>query len=300
MLLVFGRESKQTYCMSNAEIDQYFEYHNQNMKLLQIGFTRIKKEINNTYRLKDGSNYVFELSVNDPRRKEAQDTINSYNRILSGIQISWAEESIKRLWYEKSVFADDQSNFLIDNRVLEQRWHLTLKLSYCIAYNLVPQGDETCQSVNINRDSRHLGSIVTTKYRSLKQIVNEILVPGFHIRNKVQHGEWIAAFLPPDSKVYSQDLSDKISAEDVVRISSRYLITTSLYNLIVEIVRFRSRNFALDPSQTPFEYFFDQRKRKIEFERKKVLDSSLDKYVNHLIKSEKKADMYRASLLSDE
>lgn len=84
-----------------------------------------------------------------------------------------------------------------------------------------------------------------------------------------------------------------------MRINSRYIVTTSLYNLIVEIARFKSGNFALDSTQTPFEYFFDQRKRKIEFEKKKVLTSGLEGYVLELIEAKKRGESYRTAPSSE-
>lgn len=68
ILLVFGQDSVQNYRMSNADVNKYFEYHNQNMNLLRIGFDRIKQEIIAVYKSKSGEDYLFELPVNDPRR----------------------------------------------------------------------------------------------------------------------------------------------------------------------------------------------------------------------------------------
>src|SRR5690606_7120476 len=126
--------------------------------------------------------------------------------------------------------------------------------------------DETCDTVRIERERRNLGDELVDYYLELRDIIADNLVPNFLIRNKVQHGEWEYAFKPRYSAEFSQDITDKINKENIVTTTSRYILVNAIYQMIVDLGRFRSNSFALDSMLTPFEYFYKDYIKKINFE----------------------------------
>lgn len=280
--------------MTEQEIEQYFIYHNENMKLLKIGFDNIRDQIKTLYKSKNkNGEYLFLLNDTDPDKIKVRKIEKALSRILSGIQVSWAEESIKRLLYEKALFTDIQRKYLIERPALDQRWYSTLKIVFSIAYDLVPTSDEICNTVNINRERRNLGDELVDHYLELNGIIQDYLSPNFSIRNKVQHGEWEYAFKPKYSAEYSQDITDKINNENIVTTTSRYTLVNAMYQMIVELGRFKSDRFALDSMVTPFEYFYNNYIRKINFESNKIKNPDIEKFITELIEKEKRGQQYR-------
>ena len=93
--------------MTQQEIYQYFQYHNSNMKLLKIGFEEIRDQLKILYLSKNKSDdFIFSLADSATDKIQSIEKAKSLSRILSGIQVSWAEESIKRLFYEKDLLSD--------------------------------------------------------------------------------------------------------------------------------------------------------------------------------------------------
>ncbi|MHA8056466.1 hypothetical protein VR611_11000 [Aquirufa nivalisilvae] len=280
--------------MTEQEIEQYFIYHNENIKLLNIGFDNIRDQIKTLYKSqnKDG-NYIYSLSDIDQEKIKIRKIEKALSRVLSGIQVSWAEESIKRLLYEKALFTDRQREYLLERPALDQRWYSTLKIIFSIAYDLVPPSDETCDSVTIERERRNLGGELVDHYLELRDIITYNLVPNFSIRNKVQHGEWEYAFKPKYSAEFSQDITDKINKENIVTTTSRYTLVNAIYQMIVNLGRFKSNSFALDSMLTPFEYFYNDYIKKINFEVVKINTSNLDDFINDMVDKEIRGHQYR-------
>ena len=219
----------------------------------------------------------------------------SYYRILTGIQVSWAEESIKRLFYEKNLLTNVQRDYLLERPALDQRWYKTLKIIFCIAYDLVPAGDETCETVNIQQQRNNLGQELVDRYFNLKNIIRHQLVPNFTLRNKVQHGEWEFAFSSDYSKEFRQDLTDKVNNENIVTTTSRYTIVNALYQMIVELGTFKSDNFAIDSMITPFEHFYEGYIRKIQFEINRIVNPDLETFILDIVQKEIRGVQHRAS-----
>src|SRR6266496_6302707 len=220
--------------MAAAEIEQYFQYHNSNIKLLKMGFDHIRNQIKLLYHSKDKiGGYIYLLPDNDSTKIETRKIEKPFSRILSGIQVSWAEESIKRLFYEKNLLTDTQRTYLIEQPALDQKWYATLKAVFCIAYDLVPVADERCRSVNIDRERWNLGNELVNQYLELRNLITTHLVPNFSIRNKVQHGEWEYAFKPKHSAEFSQDITDKLNNENIVSTTSRYTLVNTFYQMLV-------------------------------------------------------------------
>ena len=280
--------------MTEQEIEQYFIYHNENIKLLKIGFDNVRDQIKTLYKIKDkNGEYVFSLVESNPDRIKNRKIEKALSRMLSGIQVSWAEESIKRLLYEKNLFTDRQREYLLERPALDQRWYATLKIVFSIAYELVPGSDETCDTVRIERERRNLGDELVDQYLELRDIITDNLVPNFSIRNKVQHGEWEYAFKPKISAEFSQEITDKINKENIVTTTSRYTLVNGIYQMIVDLGRFKSNRFALNSMMTPFEYFYSSCMKKINFEVVKIYNPELDFFITELVEKEKRGQQYR-------
>jgi hypothetical protein len=280
--------------MTEQEIEQYFQYHNANIRLLKIGFNHIRSQIKILYHSKNkNGDYIYLLNDSDPIKVEKRKIEKSLSRILSGIQVSWAEESVKRLLYEKNLFTESQRTYLLRQSALDQRWYATLRIVFSIAYDLVPSGDETCDTVRVEGERRNLGDDLVGHYLELKDIITHNLVPNFSIRNKVQHGEWQFAFKPRNSAEFSQEITDKLNKENIVATTSRFALVKAIYQMIVDLGRFRSNSFALDSMSTPFEYFYSNYLKKITYEVTKINNPTLDDYINEIIEREKRGENYK-------
>lgn len=281
--------------MTQQEIEQYFKYHNENIKSLKIGFDYIRSQIKVLYHYKNSnSDYIYTLNDNDPDKIKLKRIEKSLSRILSGVQVSWAEECIKRLLYEKDLFTDNQRTYLIQQPALDQKWYATLRIVFCIAYELVPITDETCNTVRIDRERQNLGDELVDHYFELRDIITNHIVPNFSIRNKVQHGEWEYAFKPKFSEEFSQDLTDKINNENIVTTTSRFTLVNAIYQMIVDLGRFKSNSFALDSMLTPFEYFYAGYIKKIIFEVSKIQIPNLQLFINEIIEKEQRGLQFKA------
>lgn len=280
--------------MTPIELNQYFNYHNSNIRLLKIGFEHIRNQIKDLYHKQDNNgNYIFNLSDSDIKKIEIKKIEKSLSRILSGIQVSWAEESVKRLLYETNLFTDTQRNHIITKGALDQKWYESLKIVFCIAYDLVPIGDEICASVSINTERGNLGNELVNQYFELRDLITNHFVPNFFIRNKVQHGEWEYAFKPKHSAEYSQEITDSLNSENIVTTTSRFTLVNAFYQMVVDLGRFKSNSFALDSMQTPFEFFYAGYMRKIRFEISKINSTDLESFISEIIDKEKRGKLYR-------
>jgi hypothetical protein len=282
--------------MTPTEIAQYFQLHNANMKLLEIGYDEIRNQIKSLYRSKNKSGtLIYSLPDNREEKIVAAKKEKCFSRILSGIQVSLAEESIKRLFYEGKLFSSDQRNYLIERDALDKKWYNALHITFCIAYDLVPPSDPFCIGVNINSQRWNLGDELVDRYFELKKIITDYLVPNFSIRNKVQHGEWEYAFKPRYSKEYSTTITANLNHENIITTTSRFTLVNAFYQLLVELGRFRSNSFAIDSIQTPFEYFYDDYLKKIRHEIEKIKSPKLEIFITELVAKEMRASSYQKS-----
>lgn len=69
--------------MTEQEIEQYFIYHNENIKLLKIGFDNIRDQIKTLYKSqnKDG-NYIYSLSDTDQEKIKIRKIEKALSRVL--------------------------------------------------------------------------------------------------------------------------------------------------------------------------------------------------------------------------
>lgn len=279
--------------MNTTEIDDYFHFHNSNMRLLKIGFEEVRNQIKILHLKRNKINcFIYNLEDSDSEKNEIKNKEISLSRILSGIQVSWAEESIKRLFYEKNLLSDVQREHLLE-QPLEQKWFKTLKIIFCIAYDLVPIGDEICSIVEIERQRNNLGLELVSHYLELRKIISEYLVPNFAIRNKVQHGEWAYAFRPRYSKEFSQELTDMLNDENLVTTTSRFTLVNTFYQMIIDMGRFKSDSFAINSLVTPFEYFYKKNIVKINFEKNKIKNPNIEGYILSRIHKAERGIQYK-------
>ncbi len=278
--------------MNRTDVKEYYEYHNENIDLLNLAFKNIRFQIKELYKQKHSTEYIYSLPNTHPNKKELLKLEKALSRILAGIQVSWAEESLKRLLYEDKAFSNNQRNYLLNLGALDQRWYKTLKIAFSIAFDLVPINDELCETVNIKRERRNLGDELVDSYLSLKRIITQQLTPNFTLRNKVQHGEWLRAF-KDNSTIYSTDLTNKVNKENIITTTSRFTIVNALYQMMVDLVRFKSDRFALNSIETPFEYFNKKYFYKINHEVKKLENASLDKFIEETLQRMLRGEKYR-------
>ena len=263
------------------------------MKLLKIGFDEIRNQLKQIYKTRNSELFIYSLPSSSPDKIALRKIEKSLSRILSGIQVSWAEESIKRLFYESNVFSDGQREYLLEQPALDQRWYKTLKIVFCIAYDLVSSSDENCVLIRIENERRNLGNELVDHYLELKSIITNHLVPNFSIRNKVQHGEWEYAFRPSHSKEFSQELTNKINHENIITTTSRFTLVNAFYQMIVDLARFKSNSFAIDSMLTPFEYFYDSYIKKIKYETLKIASPDLEDFIYQIVQKEIRGIEYR-------
>lgn len=277
--------------MTPQEKAKFHKLHHLNRKSLENAIELIKEDIRNAYRKEKNSNYIIHLPFTSPIRMKLLDDIRSYNRLLLGLMVSWSDESIRRLYFEPNMFTDTQIDYLY-GMPLQDKWKMALKISFCKAYSLVPVDDENCRTISSSHMRRVINPDLYSKYKELSLMIGNFLIPAFNIRNKVQHGEWIAAFNSPDSKMYDLELTKNIFKENIVTISSRIVIFNSIYQMITDLARFTSNNFKPDPTTTPFEYFYNIYIKKIEQEIKTIKTPKLNLYYNTLISKKEKGKIY--------
>lgn len=282
--------------MTPQEVYQYFEYHKENIRSVETGFEHIRNQIKSLHSQKNSTgNYIHALLDTDEEKITLINTEIALSRIFSGIQVCWAEENIKRLLYEKNLLTDDQRIFLLEQPSLEQRWRKALKIVFAIAYNLVPAGDDNCDTLRIESLRRTLGHQLVNQYLELKAIITDHLVPNFAIRNKVQHGEWVHGFRPRYSAVYGPEITMAINQENILTTTARQNLVNAFYQLIVDLGRFKSHQFAIDTTKTPFEYFYPLYIKKIKGSVNTINTADLTHYINGQIAKNLRGEQYKAS-----
>jgi len=280
--------------MTDQEERDYFQYHNANMRLIKIGFEAVRQQIKDLFKKRNRSGiHIYLLEDGDKEKVDLRKAETALSRVLSGIQVSWAEEGLKRLLYENNVFSEDQRKYILRTPALEQKWTNCFHIVFCIAYDLVPGTDPACETVEIKDQRGNLGDDLVNQYSRLNGIINKYVIPSFSIRNKVQHGEWVYAFKPKFSEKFSQEITSKVEKENLITTTSRFVLVNAVYQMIVDMARFKSNAFALDSMHTPFEYYYHHNIRKILFETKKIKSPELDAYIRGMIDRELRGAAHR-------
>jgi hypothetical protein len=282
--------------MNNEEVKSYYQYHNANMRLIKIGFYTVRQQIKALFKKRNWSgNHIYLFDDGNEEKMALRMAETALSRVLSGIQVSWAEEGLKRLLYENDVFSEDQRMHIIRTPALDQKWINCFHIVFCIAYDLVPNTQPACETVVVDDQRVNLGDDLVNQYLRLKGIINSYVIPSFSIRNKVQHGEWVFAFKPRFSEEFSQDITNKIQHENIVTTTSRFVLVNAVYQMILDMARFKSNAFALDSMQTPFEYYYQAYLQKILFELQKIKTPELDSYISEMIHRELRGEAFRSA-----
>lgn len=270
---------------ANEKKDRFQKYHS-NVKMIEEGFKAIEKIIKDKF-------LQLKAPENNGISNQIENEISIFNRILTGIVISWSEVVIKRLLYEPNAFEEEQIKLIHQQNGLEQKWRLALKLAFYKAFRVSPYNNTNPLFSGINIQ---LSTILTQdkldKYNSVRDAISIDLVPAIDLRNKVQHGEWVNSFKParrerlptiPNLPSFDQDLTDKVNNQNLLTLKNKINQVKALYKLIHDLAAFTHYgNFKLDNASTPFEKFFNQNYNRIISNRRLLLEINLDNYKEDL------------------
>jgi hypothetical protein len=237
--------------------EDMYKFHQENVLALDEGLDDISANIKNGIVRKH-------LAKSQPEIKKAKRYVLIQMRILSGLTVSWSEVIIKRLYYEPNAYTDLQIEKL-HGLNLQQKWEFALKVAFCKAYNIrnpniftnpLFNGIEIETQTTISRTARN-------RYKDIMNLIKDELLPAINIRNKVQHGEWIKAFEPPNSLTFSPDLTRDINKENIVSLQTKINQFRAIYQLIHDLAVSKEGNNA-----TTFERDFDKNYDRIESNRR--------------------------------
>ena len=247
-----------------------YKYHQENVLAIQQGMK---------YTLENIKNGIINehLSNESHQKRRHKRYVLIQTRILSGLVVSWSETIIKRLYYEPNAFSDIQIQKLHELN-LQQKWEFALKVAFCKAYNVGPSNDTPLfnhidieSQTNIPRSARD-------RYRHIKNLITNELLPAINIRNKVQHGEWLKAFEPPNSLEFSRELTRDVNREDIISLQTKINQFKAIYQLIHDLAVFKQGNAAVT-----FERDFDKNYHRIESNRILASNRTQRKYREDII-----------------
>ena len=179
------------------------------------------------------------------------DDINSeiYTKILAFLINCWADVRIIKLVFEENAFTDSEITHIIGQTSLNDKWKQSLEIA-------------CSRNFYVNN----------TKYSMLLDVIDNQLLPSAQIRNKLAHGQWKFAF-NSDLQNINQDLTNKIRADNILKIQLRYKIFKNLSQLIHDLVI----------STPTFDRDFEDNFRKIEEKKHQMNNRKYDVYVNNLV-----------------
>jgi len=250
-----------------TEKEMHYKYHQENVLAIEEGLGFVMGNIR-------GGIVQEHLAKSTEERKRAKRYVLIQSRILSGLIVSWSEEIIKRLFYEPNAFSVIQIQKLHELN-LQQKWEFSLKAAFCKAYNVRnSNGTPLFNGLDIENQS-NLGRTAKDRFKHAMNLINDELLPAINIRNKVQHGEWIKAFNPPDSLSFSPDLTGEINKENIVALQTKINQFQAIYQLIHDL--------AAGNNASTFERDFDRNYKRIESNRHLLRIRTVDKYKQEII-----------------
>lgn len=247
--------------------EKKFKYHQENVLALGEGLDFVMDNIK--------SGIIQEhLAKSTDERKKAKRYVLIQSRILSGLTVSWSEEIIKRLFYEPNAFLEIQIQKLHDLN-LQQKWEFALKVAFCNAYNVSnPNNQPLCNGIDIENQTT-ISRTARDRFRHIMNLINDELLPAINIRNKVQHGEWIKAFSPPNSLSFSPNLTREINKESIIDLQTKINQFQAIYQLIHDIAAGRNTS--------TFERDFDRNYKRIESNRNLLRIRTVEKYKQDVV-----------------
>lgn len=248
--------------------ERKYKYHQENVKAIQEGIEHTLINIRNG---------IINRHISSNEETKYTRYILIQTRILSGLIVSWSETIIKRLYYEPNTFSNIQIEKLHELN-LQQKWEFALRVAFCKAYNISnPNNAPLFNQIDIDSQTTVPRS-ARDKYLHIKNLITNELIPAINIRNKVQHGEWIKAFTPPNSLEFSQDLTREVNKENVIILQTKINQFKAIYQIIHDLAVFKTGN-----SKATFERDFDKYYSRIEHNRKLARERTPQNYVNDII-----------------
>lgn len=247
--------------------EKYYKWHQENVLAIEEGLGFVMGNIKNGI-------IQEHLAKSTGERKKAKRYVLIQSRILSGLIVSWSEEIIKRLFYEPNAFSEIQIQKLHELN-LQQKWEFALKTAFCNAYNLRnPSGQPLYNGIDIENHTS-VSRTARDRFRHIMNLINDELLPAINIRNKVQHGEWIKAFNPPNSLSFSPNLTGEINRENIVVLQTKINQFQAIYQLIHDL--------AAGSNASTFERDFDRNYKRIESNRQLLRIRTVEKYKQDII-----------------
>ncbi|MGA5663636.1 hypothetical protein ACPCZR_29985 [Bacillus bombysepticus] len=169
-----------------------------------------------------------------------------YTKILSYLVTCWTEVRILKLIHEQNAFTEGEIQIVMAANTLEQKWIYALNISICKAYGLQ-------FTDNSNRIEQLLPFTPRVRYKEIRNLIANDLVPSITIRNRIAHGQWVYAFKNGLREV-STDLMRELRNENIVELQLRVKIFKNLTQIIHDL--------AVSPPT--FERYFDENFQKLE------------------------------------
>ncbi len=245
------------------------KYHHENVKILEDAIEQIQSNLR--------SEFVKEYYAQRNEKQKIKRKIAIYTRIVSGLVVSWCEEIIKRLYHENNAFTEEQIEILHTHN-LQQKWEIAFKIAFCKAYNVrnplsspIYKDIDPLQATNVSRSAKD-------KYQNVRSLIEVELLPAFNLRNKVQHGEWLKAFEPPNSLNFSPELTANVNKENIIMLQTKINQFKAVYQMIHDLAVFKQGN-----NTVTFERDFDDNYERIESNRRHLTNRKLRDYQQDLV-----------------
>jgi hypothetical protein len=262
--------------MNIIERKNNYNYHHKNIKLIEHSIDLLQRNIKDSYI--DEYN-IGQSSFNDDLKNKKKilciEDREAYVRLLVGVVVSWSEELLKRLLYEKNGFEDEQIIRIHKLKDARQKWLTIFKVSFCSSFFTYDLNDPLYTKIKNPESESKIKTTTKLRYQEVKSLIENEIFPTIDLRNKVQHGEWLFAFEPPFSLKYDPNLTGLIRKQNIRVIQTKINDITAIYKMIKDIVTYDNKNiFSLNKKSTPFEYFFDINCHRIEHNKENL------KYLN--------------------
>ncbi len=275
--------------MNLEERKKNYSYHHKNAKLIECSINLLQENIKDLY-IEEYlvSNMSLSEDVIEIKKKQCIRNRDAYVKLLVGVVVSWSEELLKRLLYEKDGFTDEQITKVHQLKDSRQKWLTILKISFCNFFFKYKKGDSLYAKIKSPEKESKINKSVRLKYLEVKLLIEEEIFPTIDLRNKVQHGEWLYAFEAPDSLKYDKKLTGLIRKQNIRTVQTKILDIVAVYKMINDIVTYKKNNeFVLNKDSTPFEHFFDINCHRIE--RNKMNLKHLNEKVYSVSKKRRKS-----------
>lgn len=258
--------------MNQKERKNNYDYHHKNIKLIEHSIGLLQRNIKDSYI----EEYVIsQLSLTSPLKEKRQNQCTqnreAYVRLLIGVVVSWSEELLKRLLFEKEGFKEEQIIRIHQLKDARQKWLTIFKVSFCSSFFPYDQNDPLFTKINKLESESIIKRSTRLKYQEVKTLIEDEIFPAIDLRNKVQHGEWLFAFEPPYSIKFAQDLTGQIRKQNIRTIQTKINDITTIYKMIKDVVTYDTNSiFSLNEKSTPFEHFFDINCHRIEHNKENL------------------------------